>query len=199
MSFNHEHHQLQEECFHDVCAKSRWLRYCTREAVDQDGDLGEVIDQLNYSLYGTPTFERGGFSYRGEIGHQQFTRVYEQEYLPSDLTSVIGYRLLTTISHSRLKQPSREVYQIAAEWYMADEDEVSESYRTEYCIEKFESGAVMATITELDLVADTASLPADEMPSSRFVDRPMTGYDHQQLGRLLTDINSLQVAEHAGS
>lgn len=197
MSYNPERNYSEEECFHVEHADSRWLRYCPAEAVNIDGELGKVLDQMHIALYETETTDRSSISYVGEADRKVASRSYdyEQDYMQSDMPNALRYRMRTTITHSQISQPSREVHHVVAEWYMASEYDGSGIYRTEYCIEQFEQGDPMATITEFDMVADKAGLPVEDMPANHFADRPMTVYDHQQLYRLMTDITELQLAK----
>lgn len=195
----YEHEQyLTEECYHEQCSDTRWSRYCSIEATDVDGDAGVVLDQLNTLLYGTPTFERGGFFYQADNDSQHFSRSFSHEYFPDELTAVVGYQQQTTISHEQLTGPSRQAYRVVSEWYISDEDSVDGVYRTEFYIEQYPGSRLMATVTEYDL--SMASFEdADNMQANSRVDRPMTGYDHQQLHRLLSDVGNLQLAEATGS
>lgn len=189
---------LKEECGHVECADTRWSRYCTIEAADIDGDAGIVIDKLNELLYNTPEFERGNYFYRADNTQRFFSRTYHQEYFPQELTSVIGYQQRTTISHERLSNPVRQIYHISTEWYISDEDHIDGVYRSDYTIEQYPPSLIMATINEYDLSTRLLTESAERSSTAR-TDRPMTGYDHQQLHRLLTDIESLEFAEYSDS
>lgn len=199
MNAHHEYDPVQESCFHEACNESHQLIYCPVEAIDDNGDLGFVLEQLEYSLYDVATSSQSAITYEGKDGITTARRVYEQDFLPTEPGVVAGYRVQTTISHSVLNQPHREQYQVIAEWYITGEDSLSKKYRTEYCIEQFEEGPAMATITEIDPAVTLDYDTLEEGLSGELADRPMTGYDHEQLFNLLTDVTNLQAATQSGS
>lgn len=184
---------LLNECHHPECADSRWLRYCPVEAADADGVAGKTVKNLDKILYGTPKFDKGGFYYRGDHDGKMFYRTFHHEYMPADTVSLIGYQQRTVVSHEQKSHPTCDVYHVITEWYIPDEDRIDGVYRHEYALECY-SEQIVATVTEYDLSVEVMENTA-ERDTPSFVDRPMTGYDHSQLEKLINDIHSLEYAQ----
>lgn len=182
-----EKNLFQEPCGHTDCDATTRIEYCDREARESPDDVELLVSSVEY-LLNSANQGSTEFSYSGSTDQSLLKRSFEFSLAPNDDTEIIETREYINLFVEQLHRPNRRSYTIVSSWCAVGDDVISTRFKRIYTIETYTAGAAQMTVTEPEMTTDLS-------PVSRYIDRPMTGYDMYELFKILSQIRDVNQSD----